>query len=79
MVSDAKEISNRCCGGPALRHGEGHRKRRGLPDADRDHFLERLGEILQDTQTLCYAWVPIPSHIVMAMEARELKTGKISD
>jgi hypothetical protein len=25
-------------------------------DADRNHFLGRLGEILKDTQTLCYAW-----------------------
>jgi hypothetical protein len=25
-------------------------------DTDRDHFLDRLVEILQDAQTLCYAW-----------------------
>jgi putative transposase len=31
-------------------------------DADRNHFLERLGEILKDTQTLCYAWALIPNH-----------------
>jgi len=31
-------------------------------DADREHFLERLGGILQDTRTTCYAWVLIPSH-----------------
>jgi REP element-mobilizing transposase RayT len=31
-------------------------------DADRDHFLERLGEILQDSKTICYAWALIPNH-----------------
>jgi REP element-mobilizing transposase RayT len=40
-------------------------------DADRDHFLERLGEILQDTQTLCYEWVLIPNHFHLL-----LKTGQ---
>jgi putative transposase len=32
-------------------------------DADRDRFLERLGEILQKTKTLCYAWALIPSSV----------------
>jgi hypothetical protein len=31
-------------------------------DTDRNHFLERLGEILQDTKTICYAWALIPNH-----------------
>ena len=31
-------------------------------DADKNHFLERLGEILKDTQTLCYAWALRPDH-----------------
>jgi hypothetical protein len=31
IVSHAKEISNRRCECPASRHGEGHRKRRGIP------------------------------------------------
>jgi len=33
--------------------------------------LERLGEILQDTQTLCYEWVLIPNHFHLL-----LKTGQ---
>jgi REP element-mobilizing transposase RayT len=41
-------------------------------DADRDHFLERLGEILQDTQSLCYAWVLIPNHFHLL-----LRTGPV--
>jgi len=31
-------------------------------DADREHFLERLCDILQDTETTCYAWALIPGH-----------------
>jgi REP element-mobilizing transposase RayT len=41
-------------------------------DSDRDHFLERLGEILQDTQTPCYAWALIPNHFHLL-----LKTGAV--
>jgi hypothetical protein len=29
-------------------------------DTDRDYFLDRLGEILQETKTICYAWALIP-------------------
>jgi hypothetical protein len=32
-------------------------------DSDRDHLLERFGEIIQDTQTPCYAWALIPNHL----------------
>jgi putative transposase len=31
-------------------------------DNDRDNFLERLGGILQETNTICYAWALIPNH-----------------
>jgi REP element-mobilizing transposase RayT len=31
-------------------------------EADGEHFLERLGEILKATQTTCYAWALIPNH-----------------
>ena len=31
-------------------------------DTDRDNFLERLAKILQDTNTICYAWALIPNH-----------------
>lgn len=39
-------------------------------DKDRDSFLERLGEILAETQTLCFAWALIPNHFHLL-----LKTG----
>jgi REP element-mobilizing transposase RayT len=31
-------------------------------DTDRDRFLDRLGEILVQTQTACYAWALLPNH-----------------
>ena len=31
-------------------------------DADRDSFLDRLGNILSETQTACFAWALIPNH-----------------
>jgi REP element-mobilizing transposase RayT len=31
-------------------------------DTDRNHFVERLSDILQDTKTVCYAWALIPNH-----------------
>ena len=31
-------------------------------DADRDNFLSRLGDILTETKTVCYAWSLIPNH-----------------
>jgi len=41
-------------------------------DTDRNQFLERLGEILQDTKTLCYAWALIPNHFHLL-----LRTGSV--
>ena len=31
-------------------------------DADRNNFLDRLGNILAETQTACFAWALIPNH-----------------
>jgi REP element-mobilizing transposase RayT len=39
-------------------------------DRDRDQFIERLGDILTDTDTPCYAWALIPNHVHLL-----LKTG----
>jgi len=41
-------------------------------DTDRNHFLGRLGGILKDTQTLCYAWALIPNHFHLL-----LRTGPV--
>jgi REP element-mobilizing transposase RayT len=39
-------------------------------DADRDFLLERLGMIVRESQTQCFAWAPIPNHFLLL-----LKTG----
>jgi REP element-mobilizing transposase RayT len=39
-----------------------NRRKIFLDDADRDNFLERLGRILSETQTDCFAWALIPNH-----------------
>jgi len=31
-------------------------------DQDRDNFLQRLGDIVTETQTYCFAWALIPNH-----------------
>ena len=33
-----------------------------LDDFDRDNFLKRLGNVLSETATLCFAWALIPNH-----------------
>lgn len=42
-------------------------------DGDRDHFLQRLGDILTETKTDCYAWALIPNHFHLL-----LRTGNVS-
>lgn len=42
-------------------------------NADRDNFLSRLGHILSDTKTACYAWALIPNHFHLL-----LRTGTVS-
>lgn len=41
-------------------------------DTDRNNFLERLGEILLETKTLCYGWALIPNHFHLL-----LRTGAV--
>lgn len=41
-------------------------------DEDRDNFLKRLGDILTETQTKCFAWALIPNHFHLL-----LKTGNV--
>jgi putative transposase len=37
-------------------------------DADRDHFVERLGRVLPETSTKCFAWVLIPKHFHLLVQ-----------
>jgi len=39
-------------------------------DRDRDQFIQRLSDILSDTETPCFAWALIPNHVHLL-----LKTG----
>jgi len=41
-------------------------------DADRDQFLHRMGEILLDTGTTCFAWSLMPNHFHLL-----LRTGNV--
>ncbi|MDJ0818014.1 MAG: transposase [Desulfobacterales bacterium] len=41
-------------------------------DADRDSFAERLGRVISETNTRCYAWALIPNHFHLL-----LKTGNV--
>lgn len=41
-------------------------------DADRDCFVERLGLVLVDTQTDCFAWAMLPNHVHLL-----LRTGLV--
>ena len=34
-------------------------------DADREDFLDRLGSILIETKTSCYAWALLPNHLLL--------------
>ena len=42
-------------------------------DADRNVFLERLGAVLNDTDTACFAWALIPNHFHLL-----LRTGQVA-
>jgi hypothetical protein len=37
-------------------------------DQDRDNFVERLGDIVTETETFCFAWALIPNHIIYYCE-----------
>ena len=39
------------------------RRRIFYDDNDRDNFLKRLGDIVVDTKTACFAWAFIPNHL----------------
>ena len=49
------------------------RRRIFSDDQDRDNFVERLGEIVTETKTFCFAWALIPNHAHIL-----LRTGQTS-
>ncbi len=40
------------------------RRRIFSDDQDRDNFIERLGDIVTETKTFCFAWAFIPNHVL---------------
>jgi hypothetical protein len=42
--------------------GRGINRQEGFSDKDYLNFLERLGDLLTETNTSCYAWALIPNH-----------------
>jgi REP element-mobilizing transposase RayT len=46
-------------------------------DKDRDNFLKRLGKILQDSFTPCYAWSLIPNHFHLLLRTGNLPVAKV--
>jgi len=48
------------------------RRRIFQDDTDRDNFVDRLGKILIETSTPCFAWALIPNHVHLL-----LRTGKV--
>jgi REP element-mobilizing transposase RayT len=49
------------------------RRRIFLDDQDRDNFIERLGDIVTETNTFCFAWALIHNHVHIL-----LRTGQTS-
>jgi putative transposase len=46
-------------------------------DADRDNFLDRLGNILSETQTACFAWALIPNHFHLLLRTGTTKISTV--
>ena len=42
-------------------------------DNDRQDFLERLNRLLQETNTICYAWVLLDNHFHLLLQPQETK------
>ena len=46
-------------------------------DEDRDDFLSRLGVLLQETETECYAWVLLGNHFHLLLQSNREKLGTL--
>ena len=59
----AKGAAIRCSWNSASYHGGGIERRSIFEiDQDREDFLNRLGQIIEEGQASCFAWVIIPNH-----------------
>ncbi len=48
-----------------------------LDDKDRESFLERFANILEETQTQCYAWALIPNHFHLLLRTGPTPLSKV--
>ncbi|MBW1695231.1 MAG: transposase [Deltaproteobacteria bacterium] len=46
-------------------------------DEDRDNFLSRLGDILKETKTECYAWALIPNHFHLLLRTSNVSISTV--
>jgi REP element-mobilizing transposase RayT len=46
-------------------------------DQDRDNFVKRLGKLLKDSSTPCYAWALIPNHFHLLLRTGNLPVTKV--
>ena len=53
------------------------RRRIFKTDADRDNFLSRLGDILTETETACYAWALIPNHFHLLLRTSNVSISTV--
>ena len=45
--------------------------------ADREDFMERLGHIIKDTETQCFAWALIPNHFHLLLKTGTVPVAKV--
>ena len=48
-----------------------------VDDFDRDNFVERLGKILSETNTPCFAWALLPNHFHLLLRTGEVPLSTI--
>ena len=46
-------------------------------DEDRDSFLERLGAILKESDTRCFAWALIPNHFHLLIQTGQVPVATV--
>lgn len=53
------------------------RRKLFLDDTDRENFLERLGAIIEETQTGCFAWALMPNHFHLLLKTGGTKIARV--
>lgn len=48
-----------------------------MDDTDRNSFVDRLGTILKDTQTPCFAWALLPNHVHLLVRTGQMPLSTV--